>query len=87
MNEKTLLTTFQPVTGSEDFPNLFIGIEETKHAYKFLGIVAPETWAKAKEEGKEVPWANHNPNYLVDLEAIPLGGKLANIMVMDLMAK
>jgi len=87
VDDKTLVTMFQPVTGSEDFPNLFIGQKGIKHAYKFLGIVSPDIWAKAKKEGKEVPWANHNPNYLIDLDAIPLGGKIASIMVMDLMAK
>ena len=87
VDDKTLVTQFTPVTGSEDFPNLFIGMEGVQHVYKFLGTVPPDIWAKAREEGKEVPWANHNPNYLVDLNAIPLGGKIASIMVMDLMAK
>lgn len=85
--DKMLVTNFRPVTGSEDFPNLFLGLEGVKHVYKFLGIVSPEIWAKAQKEGKEVPWSNHNPNYLVDLDAIPLGGKISSIMVMDLMAK
>ena len=85
--DKMLITNFRPVTGSEDFPNLFLGLNGVKHVYKFLGTVPPAIWAKAKKEGKEVPWANHNPNYLVDLDAIPLGGKIASIMVMDLMAK
>ena len=87
VDEKMLITNFQPVTGSEDFPNLFVKLEGVKHVYKFLGIVSPDIWAKAKKEGKELPWANHNPNYQVDLDAIPLGGKIASIMVMDLMAK
>ena len=87
VDDKMLITNFQPITGSEDFPNLFIDLKDVKHVYKFLGIVSPDIWAKAKKEGKEVPWANHNPNYLVDLDAIPLGGKIASIMVMDLMAK
>ncbi len=87
VDDKMLATKLQPVTGSEDFPNLFLGLNGTKHVYKFLGAVPPEIWAKAQKEGKEVPWANHNPNYQVDLDAIPLGGKIASIMVMDLLAK
>ena len=87
VDNKTLVTEFQPVTGSEDFPNLFNNLKDVKHVYKFLGIVSPDTWAKAKKEGKDVPWANHNPNYQIDLKAIPLGGKIAGIMVMELMAK
>ncbi len=85
--DEMLVTNFQPVTGSEDFPNLFLDLNDVKFVYKFLGAVPPEIWAKAQKEGKDVPWANHNPNYQVDLDAIPLGGKIASIMVMDLMAK
>lgn len=87
VDDKTLVTKFQPVTGSEDFTNLFIGLEGVKHSYVFLGIVSPDIWAKAKKEGKDVPWSNHNPNFLVDLDAIPVGGKIASVMVMELMAK
>lgn len=87
VSDKTLVAKFRPVTGSEDFSNLFHDLKDTKQAYYMLGIVNPDLWAKTKKEGKEVPWANHNPHYEIDLAAIPLGGKIASIMVMDLMAK
>ncbi len=87
VTDKTLITKFQPVTGSEDFPNLFKDLKGVKTAYRFLGIVSPDIWAKAQKEGKEAPWTNHNPKYLVDLKAIPLGGKISSIAVMELMAK
>ena len=86
VDKKMLITQFPAVTGSEDFTNLFVGLDDVKPVYKFLGIVSPDTWAQAQKEGKEVPWSNHNPNFLVDLDAIPLGGKIGSIMVMDLMA-
>ncbi|MEM1141508.1 MAG: amidohydrolase [Pseudomonadota bacterium] len=86
VNDKSLVTNFPAVTGSEDFANLFVGVDDMKYAYKFLGIVSADTWAKSQEEGKLVPWSNHNPNFLVDLEGIPLGGKIGSIMVMELMA-
>jgi amidohydrolase len=87
VNDKTLLTDFQAVTGSEDFPMLFHSVKGVKATYRFLGTAPPEIYAKAKKEGKEVPFANHQPIYLVDLNAIPIGSKIAGIMVMDLMAK
>jgi hippurate hydrolase len=87
VTDKTLVTEFKAVTGSEDFPNLFKDLKGVKTAYRFLGIVSPDIWAEAQKQGKEVPWANHNPNYLVDLKAIPLGGKISSIAVMELMAK
>ena len=86
LNDKMLVTEFQAVTGSEDFANLFAGLEGVKYSYKFVGTAPPDVYAKAQEEGKEVPFANHQPIFLVDLNAIPLGGKIAGIMVMDLMA-
>jgi len=87
VNDKTLISEFRAVTGSEDFPNLFANLKGVKASYKFVGTAPPDVYAKARKEGKEVPFANHQPIFLVDLNAIPLGGKLAGIMVMDLMAK
>jgi len=87
VDDKTLITKFQPVTGSEDFPNLFADQPTVKTAYKFLGTADPEVFAKARAEGKEVPFANHQPIYLVDLNAIPLGAKIGTVSVMGLMAK
>jgi amidohydrolase len=87
VNDKTLITEFRAVTGSEDFSNLFANLKGVKASYKFVGTAPPEVYAEAKKEGKEVPFANHQPIYLVDLNAIPLGGKMAGIMVMDLLAK
>lgn len=87
VNDKTLITEFRAVTGSEDFPNLFAKLPGVKASYKFIGTAAPDVYAKARKEGKEVPFANHQPIFLVDLNAIPFGGKIAGVMVMDLMAK
>ncbi len=87
VTDQTLVTEFRPVTGSEDYPNLFHGLENVQSSYKFLGTAPPSIFEKARREGREIPWANHNPMYLVDLDAIPLGGKIAGVMVMDLMAK
>lgn len=87
VNDQTLLTDFKPVTGSEDFPMLFHGQEGIKATYRFLGTASAESYARARKEGKEIPFSNHQPIYLVDLKAIPVGGKIAGIMVMELMAK
>jgi len=87
LDDKTLITEFRAVTGSEDFSNLFANLKGVQASYKFVGTAPPDVYAMAKEEGKEVPFANHQPIFLVDLNAIPLGGKMAGIMVMDLMAK
>jgi len=86
LNEEKLITDFEPVTGSEDFQMLVHGRKGVRIAYNFVGTAPPAVYAEARKEGKEVPFANHQPTYLVDLDAIPFGAKIAAIMVMDLMA-
>jgi hippurate hydrolase len=86
VNEETLLTEFRPVTGSEDFQMLVLGKDTVKIAYSFVGTAPPELFAEAQKAGKDVPFANHQPTFFVDLNAIPFGAKVAGIMVMDLMA-
>lgn len=87
VNKDTLLTDFQAVTGSEDFPMLFHGQKNVKTTYRFLGTASPEAYARAKKEGKAIPFSNHQPTYIVDLNAIPIGAKIAGVMVMEMMAK
>ena len=41
--------------------------------------------AKARKEGKIVPFSNQQSTYKVDLDAIPLGTKLAAMIVLDLL--
>jgi len=41
---------------------------------------------QAQQEGKQVPYGNHNPDYQVDLDAIPLGAKIAATAVLTMLA-
>jgi hippurate hydrolase len=41
----------------------------------------------AKTKGLEVPFSSHNPNYQVDLNAMPFGAKVAAIMTSELLNK
>lgn len=81
-----LIREFNPVTGSEDVQMLVHGKESVKIAYKIIGTAPPDMVAKARKEGKQIPFSNHQPTYIVDLDAIPFGAKVGAIMVMDLMA-
>jgi len=85
-NDK-LIDKFRAITGSEDFPVLYHGLDGVKAAYDFIGIADPKVFATAKAAGKEFPFSNHQPTFVVDLNAIPLGAKVASVMVMELMAK
>jgi len=82
-----LVTEFRPTTGSEDAHMLVKDLEGVEIAYLPVGTADPQVFAKAKAEGKPVPFSNHQPNYYVDLNAIPFGAKVASVLVMDLLAK
>ena len=82
-----LIDKFRAITGSEDFPVLYHGLDGVKVAYDFIGIAEPKVFATAKAAGKEFPFSNHQPTFVVDLNAIPLGAKVASVMVMELLAK
>ena len=62
--------------GSEDAHQLVAENETHRVLYLNVGTALPAHVEKAKAEGKEIPYANHNPDYQVDLAAIPLGAKI-----------
>ena len=63
------------------------GLEGTSMAYLLVGTAAPDIYKKAKEDGKEFPFTHHQSNFQVDLDAIPLGAKIASMIVLDLLIK
>ena len=87
VGSENMITEFRPVTGSEDAHMLVQGLDGVKIAYIPVGTAPPEKVAKARKEGKIVPFANHQAAYLVDLNAIPFGTKLAAMIVLDLLVK
>ena len=87
IDKKALITKFEPATGSEDVQMLVHDLKNVKIGYFFVGTADPELVKKAQAEGKAIPFANHNPNYRVDLKAIPFGAKVAAVLTMSLMQK
>jgi hypothetical protein len=71
LGEKAVIVDAPKLMGSEDFHHLVIENEKHQYLYMFLGTAKPEHFKKAQAEGKQVPYSNHNPDYQVDLEAIP----------------
>ncbi|MBL0708748.1 MAG: amidohydrolase [Sulfurimonas sp.] len=84
---KSMIRDFRPITGSEDAHMLVHGIKDVKISYLLVGVASPKLTAKAKKEGKEFPFWNHEPNFQVDLDAIPLGAKIASMIVLDILIK
>lgn len=87
IDSKSIIRDFTPATGSEDAHMLVHDLEGTNMAYLLVGTAAPDIYQKAKEDGKELPFAHHQANYQVDLDAIPLGAKIASMIVLDLLVK
>ncbi|UBF30275.1 amidohydrolase (plasmid) [Kovacikia minuta CCNUW1] len=82
-----LIADFPGTTGSEDIHLLKGDNKDIQFGFIFVGIAEPALFAKAQAEGKRVPFSNHNPNFQIDLNAIPFGTKVASIVTMELLQK
>jgi amidohydrolase len=82
---KALLESLPATTGSEDVQLLVGDNKEVQLDFAFVGVADPALFAKAQAEGKLVPFSNHNANFQVDLNAIPVGAKVASVMAMELL--
>ncbi|NEQ77781.1 MAG: amidohydrolase [Okeania sp. SIO2D1] len=70
-----------PTTGSED-AHLLKGDNDVLLDYIIIGIADPILFKEAIAEGTSLPFANHNPEFQVDLDAIPLGAKIVSVMTL-----
>jgi hippurate hydrolase len=73
LEKKNILTQVPALMISEDFHHLVLGNQKTVYDFVFVGTANPAAVAKARQEGKDYPFYNHNSNYEVDTAAIPLG--------------
>jgi len=87
LGENNVVTDFPPATGSEDVHLLLGPHTDVPFAYLIVGVADPEVFAAARKEGKFVPYSAHNPNFIVDLKAIPVGTKIATFAMLELLAK
>ena len=72
---------------SDDAFTLIDGIEGVQGAYIFVGAAPPVVVAAAHEEGKEFPFFVHQPDYMVDLDAIIFGTKVATVIALDALGR
>jgi len=82
LGNKNVIIEAPPLMGSEDFHHLVIENEKHHYLYMFVGTAQPEHVKQARAQGKLFPYSNHNPDYQVDLEAIPLGAKIGTVSVL-----
>jgi hippurate hydrolase len=87
IGEKNVVTEFPPATGSEDVHLLLGPYPDVPFNYLIVGVADPDVFATAVKDGKPFPYSAHNPNFVVDLKAIPFGTKVATVSMLELLAK
>jgi hypothetical protein len=55
--------------------------------YNVCGLADPKVFSQARKEGKCIPYSAHNPDFIVDLAAIPVGVKVATTSVLGLLVR
>jgi amidohydrolase len=76
-----------PVMGSEDFQHLVKDNGKTVCDFILVGTAHPDDCARAANEGKKFPYFNHNGNYKVDFNALPLGVEIGVTSLLELFKK
>lgn len=86
LGEGKVLERFPAVMGSEDFQEAFSHLG-TPYVFNLIGVAPQEMFDAARKKGMAFPYSNHNPNFLVDLAAIPLGVKINAVTVMSILQR
>lgn len=81
-----VIDQFPSVMGSEDFQEAFNSLK-TPYAFLLVGVAPPDMVARAQAAGQQFPYSNHNPDFFVDLAAIPAGAKVNAIAALSVLAK
>jgi hippurate hydrolase len=86
LGKDKVIAQFPAVMGSEDFQEAFKGLN-TPYLFMLVGVAPLELFSKALAEGKPSPYSNHNPDFFVDLAAIPIGAKVNAVTALSVLAK
>ena len=86
LGKRRVVSNFPSVMGSEDFQELFADMK-VPYNFVLVGVAPPELYAKAQAAGQPVPYANHNADFFVDLEAIPIGARVNVVLALSVMGK
>ena len=86
LGEKQVIGNFPTVMGSEDFQEVFAPLK-TPYAFLLIGVAPMDKFVAAQKAGKQFPYSNHNPDFFVDLAAIPLGAKIDTVAALGILGK
>jgi hippurate hydrolase len=84
VGEGNLIDNIPATTGSEDAHLLKGDNPNVLFDYVLIGVADPDEFAQARAQGKAVPYSNHNPDFRVDLKAIPFGTKVVSVMTLEM---
>jgi amidohydrolase len=86
LGDGKVINNFPTVMGSEDFQD---AMDPVKAPYVFLliGVAPVERFLAAQKAGMPFPYSNHNPDFFVDLAAIPIGAKANVVSALTLLGR
>jgi hippurate hydrolase len=87
LGSANVVTELPPATGSEDIHLLLGPNTDVPLTYLLVGVADPKVFAAARKQGKQLPYASHSQDFVVDLKAIPVGAKVAAVAMMELLGK
>jgi hippurate hydrolase len=87
LGDANVMTQLPPATGSEDAHLLLGPHRDVPLNYMIVGVADPAVYEAARKQGKEVPYSLHNPDFIVDLAAIPVGAKVATVAMLELLSR
>jgi amidohydrolase len=86
LGEGKVINNFPTVMGSEDFQDVFMPLK-TPYVFLLIGVAPVDVFLAAQKQGKPFPYSNHNPDFFVDLAAVPIGAKVNTIAALALLSK
>ncbi len=85
LGEGKVIGNFPTVMGSEDFQDVY-GNAKTPYVFLLIGVAPVDVFLAAQKAGRPFPYSNHNPDFFVDLRAIPIGAKVDTVAALSLLA-
>lgn len=87
LGEAQVIDAFPAVMGSEDFQEAFRPLGDIPYLFILVGVAPVALFRKAQAEGRPFPYSNHNPDFFVDLAAIPIGAKVNVVAALSILGK
>ncbi|QMW24061.1 amidohydrolase [Sandaracinobacteroides saxicola] len=86
LGDGKVIGNFPAVMGSEDFQEV-MNAAKVPYVFLLIGVAPMDRVVAAQKAGRPFPYSNHNPDFFVDLAAVPLGAKINTVAALSLLAK